>query len=124
MDDFDLFDFFREPNLVNDFTSLKQTSMNEAMEMTNSKLQERYNMLLIATQAMWELFSEKLELSEKDLAKRIIEIDLRDGKLDGVYKKAPVQCPNCDAKISREFKRCLFCGYMPKEQGVFDKMPL
>ena len=66
------------------------------------------------------LLIEKTDISEQDIKSKITEIDLRDGTKDGKYDAkaaAPPakDCPKCDAKISRDFNRCLFCGYQDQE---------
>ena len=43
--------------------------------------------LTLVCQAMWELLRERTGLTESQLLAKVTEVDLRDGKLDGKYKK-------------------------------------
>ena len=79
--------------------------------------EKKISRISTACKAMWSLVAEHTTLTEKDLRDRIAEIE------DLEHKQAlsrenettqPVQiCPECDAAISRDFNRCLFCGYEP-----------
>ena len=97
----------------------KFNARDAAYEVTN-ELNTRVNKLLLMNMAMMELLIEKTDISEQDIKSKITEIDLRDGTKDGKYDAkaaAPPakDCPKCDAKISRDFNRCLFCGYQDQE---------
>lgn len=75
-----------------------------------AELESRLDRAMLACEAMWTLLSEKLSVSEEELVQRIQEIDLRDGKLDGKYKRNPVACPKCKRTISPRFIKCMYCG--------------
>jgi hypothetical protein len=81
---------------------------------------ERIDRLVLLCSAMWTLLQDKTGVTDKELAARVTELDLRDGKLDGTIKKPPVRCRSCEAMVSREFNRCLFCGAKYEEGDVFD----
>ena len=72
--------------------------------------QQRIDKMAITIHAMWLLISENTSFTEEDLKKRIIEIDMTDGKLDGRVRKKPLICKKCGAGISYRFKKCLICG--------------
>ena len=44
------------------------------------------------------------------LAERINDIDLTDGKLDGKVRKPAVTCPKCGKNNARRFTKCMYCG--------------
>lgn len=46
-------------------------------------LESQVQTLALANQAMWELLSKQIGITEKDLLNKMSEIDMRDGVLDG-----------------------------------------
>jgi hypothetical protein len=50
-------------------------------------------------------------ISEEQLRKKIVEVDVRDGQADGRMTPRAQKCPKCEAMMSPQFGRCLFCGY-------------
>ncbi len=73
--------------------------------------------LLLITEALWSLLKEQHGYDEQELVRRIVQIDLRDGKLDGrVPASPPKACPKCGRTVGRRKTRCLFCG----EPMIFD----
>lgn len=50
-------------------------------------------------------------LTDEDLVKKLREIDLRDGVLDGRVKpEHPVVCPGCNKKMKKGASTCVYCG--------------
>ena len=84
-----------------------------------SYLENKIDKLSLICQAMWSLIQEKIDLTEEDLVKRVTDIDLEDGNLDGRYTNPVVKCKKCDAAISHQFKKCLFCGEEYTEGHAF-----
>ena len=70
----------------------------------------RLDRALLACEAMWTLLRDKIGMTDVDLLKRINEIDLSDGKLDGKVRKSAVSCPSCGRTIARRFPKCMYCG--------------
>jgi len=83
------------------------------------KFEERINKLVLVCKATFELLQETSGVTENQLAEKILEIDLRDGKEDGKVSPVPKRCPECDASICAKFNRCLFCGYEDTEGDAF-----
>lgn len=71
---------------------------------------DRVERALLACEAMWSLVREKLSLTDEDIVRRMNEIDLSDGRLDGKVQKNAVACPSCGRTISRRFPNCMYCG--------------
>jgi len=78
------------------------------------ELDSRVERLLLVTQAMWELLSERTGLTVGDLAERVRSLDARDGRLDGRHGPAPdapqVRCSSCQAVVPAGKTTCQFCG--------------
>lgn len=67
--------------------------------------------LLMITEALWKILKEKHGYEENELIKQIVEIDMRDGKLDGkVAPEPPQKCPRCSRTLFKSRPRCLYCG--------------
>jgi hypothetical protein len=77
--------------------------------------------LMLLTEALWRLVKERTECSDEDLIRRIHDIDLEDGKLDGRKAKTPPRpCPHCQRILSKHRALCLFCG-KPVEFVPFER---
>lgn len=71
--------------------------------------------LLMITEALWTVLKEKHGYTDDDLIRRITEIDIRDGKLDGkVAKSPPVECHRCGRTALGRHPACLYCGAIIK----------
>jgi hypothetical protein len=76
-----------------------------------ARLQAQVERLLIVTEALWTILREKTGLDEQELLRQMVQIDLRDGKLDGrVASTPPEPCPKCHRIVSKGAIRCLYCG--------------
>jgi hypothetical protein len=80
-------------------------------------LEGQVERLLLVTEALWTILKEQHGFDEQDLLRRIVQIDLKDGRLDGrVAASPPEACPKCQRPVSRKSVRCMFCG----EPMLFD----
>jgi len=98
-----------------------RTDTQQVLEKITHSLDDRFSRLSLICEAMWQLIKEQTELNEEDLRKRIVELDLQDGQLDGRLNRAASQglpqiCPECGARVSRKYNRCQFCGYQSKKK--------
>lgn len=67
--------------------------------------------LLMITEALWTILKEQLGYEDDELIKRIQEIDMRDGKLDGKVKSSVnAPCPKCNRVLIGKLPKCLYCG--------------
>ena len=74
-------------------------------------LKQDVEKLLMITEALWGIIQEQLEYDDEELIRRIEEIDLRDGKLDGRVKGGPPpECPQCGRVLIGKRPQCLYCG--------------
>src|SRR5262245_5233390 len=77
------------------------------------EMNTRVERLVLVTEAMWELLSERTGLTVAELAERVRTLDAQDGHLDG-KRGAPapsqVRCPSCQAVVPAGKTICQFCG--------------
>ncbi|HEV7279479.1 MAG TPA: hypothetical protein VGN57_04630 [Pirellulaceae bacterium] len=64
----------------------------------------------LACQAMWELLQQHLPVGEKDLLKKMEQVDLRDGVADGRMTPQAKTCTACSRTVHAKRKNCLYCG--------------
>ena len=74
------------------------------------EVEDRLGRAMLACEAMWSLLRDKLGLTEDMLIKRITELDLSDGKLDGKVSRPVSPCPHCNRPNSARFINCVYCG--------------
>src|SRR6188474_2885334 len=80
-------------------------------------LEEKVDKLALICRAMFELMQASSGITEDQLRKKIVEVDLRDGQADNRMTRRATKCPKCDAMMSPKFGRCLFCGYKDEAAG-------
>ena len=80
----------------------------------NTELYDRIGRLILLTEAMWELISERFGITTAELAAKVREIDARDGRIDErrsvVLDAAQIRCPSCEAVVPQGKTTCQFCG--------------
>lgn len=112
-----LFDFLQTQDSRRTHDELRLLEMQSQNTQQNSylSLSMRINQLVLVNHAIAEIICQRFGITNKDIVDKILEIDLRDGTRDGRYVAPPKDCPKCDAKIARDFNRCLFCGYVDED---------
>jgi hypothetical protein len=81
--------------------------------------QRKLDQLMLINMAMWSFIEEKLGVTEQQLADRIRDIDLRDGKIDGRLAREGLECPKCKRVMSVRHQKCLYCGEAGLKTRVF-----
>ena len=76
------------------------------------KYEEAIDRITLLNMALWSIIKEKLGVTDEELLKRVEEIDLSDGRLDGKVRVQIATCPQCDRHMSSKHQRCLYCGYI------------
>ncbi len=100
----------------NSASSMAASSAKEAARDAKSQVRQiggEIERLLMITEALWIFMREQHGYTDEDLIKKIAEIDLRDGKLDGKVSAAPAEvkrCANCDRPVGKKRATCLYCG--------------
>lgn len=95
------------------------SEMEAAVEKMH-ELQQRIEKLSLCCQALWELLKDNTSLTEEDLAIKMTELDLQDGKLNGKLGKQILICPNCSRNGSSRRNACLYCGFALPKHFVFE----
>jgi hypothetical protein len=67
--------------------------------------------LLLLSEALWTILKEQHGFDDEELVRRMVTVDLKDGKLDGkVAKTPPSPCPKCKRPVAKRHIRCIYCG--------------
>jgi len=67
--------------------------------------------LFMITESLWSILKEHHGYTDDELIRRIHEIDMRDGRLDGKVAKQPnPPCPQCGRTLMNKHSVCLYCG--------------
>lgn len=76
-----------------------------------TELEGEIERLLLITESLWEIVKERHGLEDQEIVRRMVMIDMRDGKLDGkVAAKPPGKCPKCARTLFKSRPRCPYCG--------------
>lgn len=84
------------------------------------RLEEKIDKLALICRAMWEILKAQTNISEEDLSKKVEEVDLSDGKLDGKVIHDVKRCRNCGRILNDRYTTCLYCGTENQFASVFD----
>jgi len=77
--------------------------------------------LLMICEALWTMIREQHGYSDEELYRRVTQIDMRDGRLDGrVAPTPPPKCPNCGRTMAKHRPVCIFCG-TPVRTDLFQR---
>lgn len=100
--------------------SLRISSAESAAERADSKarraeqeldqLRRHVERMSLASQAMWELIRERTSLSEEDLEAKMLEVDGRDGVVDGKISVRVQVCDSCGRNTNSRRDTCIMCG--------------
>lgn len=82
-------------------------------------LEAQVERLTLASQAMWELLRDHSGLTEGQLYSKILEIDGRDGAVDGAISSEVITCPHCNQKTNTHKLRCVYCRKPVKPKHQF-----
>lgn len=83
-------------------------------------LEDRIDRLTMIAAAMWTLLQKQAGLREEELAARVQEIDLSDGRLDGKVRRNVSACAACKRPIAPRHMRCIYCGQPTRNVQPFD----
>lgn len=83
-------------------------------------LQQHVERLSLACQAMWEILKNRSAFTETELETKILEIDARDGRIDGKINTQPISCPSCGRATSSRRDTCVLCGAHTRRPHQFE----
>lgn len=83
-------------------------------------IHQKIEKLTLCCQAMWELLRDNSDLTEEDIDTKVIEIDGRDGKVDGAISLQMIYCPTCGRPTNTRRTSCVICGAELNKPHKFD----
>ena len=104
----------------NEALSNKLDTTKDSIQNGIDHVDERVSHLALLCRAMFELIQERTDISNEDLAKKMEEVDLRDGHADGKISTVVKKCSQCGRTISPKFNRCLYCGHQEGNADPFN----
>ncbi len=87
-------------------------------------LKQKVEKLMMISEALWLFLKETNNLTDEDLKEKIIEIDLKDGQLDGKVSanaEAPDICTVCGQVLQKNKYVCIYCGAEINNSNVFKR---
>jgi len=91
-------------------TSARAESKAARIQRQNRVLEANLAKTLLICETLWEFIKEHHNLTDEQLQKKICEVDMRDGTLDGKNQRKAVECPGCGHMVSARHPACLYCG--------------
>ncbi len=85
-------------------------SKTHAVERKLRLLEANLAKSLMINEALWEMIRDNHGLTEKDLHKKLYEVDMRDGVLDGKTQRKASEGPDCGHMVSARHPACIYCG--------------
>jgi len=73
---------------------------------------------LMICESLWELLQEKTGVTMEEFHKKLYEVDMRDGVLDGQNQRKASECPKCNHMVSARHPACIYCGHV-MDESVF-----
>lgn len=107
---------------INSAGRTAERAMSKADRHANDidNLKRHVERLSLACQAMWELLKTRSDLTEEELETKMLEIDARDGRIDGKMGTAPIHCPACGRTTSSARDTCVMCGAPTRRKHQFE----
>ena len=93
----------------------------ERAKRESARLEAKIDALALVSQALWELVRERTNLTDDDIRAKIVEIDGRDGRVDGRLLGTPTKCPNCGRDAHTRQAACMYCGTSLPRKHVFER---
>lgn len=120
---FSLWDLVQSKKIA-ESTYKAETAKTDAIDaqIRSEQTQFLVERLILVTNAMWEILSTKLGVSEHELLAKIADIDLRDSKEDGKLKTHGRKCSECNRVLNSRHFKCIYCGSRVLEGSAFDPL--
>ena len=88
----------------------RASSRADRAERSVKMLEENLAKTLLICESLWELLSERTGLTVHDLHKKLYEIDMRDGELNGKNQRKSTECRNRGRMVGAKHSVCFYCG--------------
>jgi hypothetical protein len=75
-----------------------------------SDLDRHVRKLALVSQALYEILKERTGITDEELRRKIDQIDMRDGALNGRVDQTPLKCPKCSVSVTPGALHCHGCG--------------
>ena len=103
-------DTFQEYHIGRAKTVASRTALKSQANATDIDfIEKKLDNLVLITQAIWELLEES-GVSERQLERKMQEIDARDGVMDGKLEMVLEACLDCGKKPQTRRANCFWCG--------------
>ena len=89
-------------------------------EMELNQLERHVERISLASQAMWELVRERTGATEEELEAKMLEVDGRDGAVDGKIAVSVLVCKACGRNTNSRRDNCIMCGAPIKRAHKFE----
>lgn len=76
----------------------------------DTALEDRLERLSLVCHAMWGLLQNKCGVTDAELEREMLRLDLADGKQDGKHAAPLLNCSECTRQNNPTRRACLFCG--------------
>ena len=100
-------------------SSAKHTAKRAEEEVRD--LRQRVDGLTLACQALWEVLRAHTGLTDDAILRKMEEVDLRDGKVDGKIAPKPISCTRCARTTNATRPNCIYCGAPLPPSHVFNQ---
>ncbi len=101
------------------YEAIKAGSDAEHARSENADLARRVDKLALTCQALWEIVSARSNITQNELADKILEIDMRDGVKDGRMNAKIIKCSSCGHNTSATRPTCIICGVDVQSADAF-----
>ncbi len=104
------------------FEAVSQKARRETRDLEQEirVLERQVGRLALASIAMAEILRDHLGISGEVIEAKILEIDLRDGRLDGTVHPQAKTCKDCGRVSGPMSTTCIYCGTpLPQESLLF-----
>jgi len=86
---------------------------------TLAQLRGENDRLSLACQAMWEILRDHLDIKDDHLKAKILEVDSRDGVVDGKIGAQTIECKVCGNMTNTNRQTCVMCGAPVENASMF-----
>lgn len=100
----------------------KAIDAKDEAKSVRAELISKVDRLSMICQALWEIVQELHGTTEEELIKKVQEIDLRDGSLDGKFTKEISKCSDCGRAMNARHNECIYCGSPRILKNAFEQL--